>query len=154
MQRFREYAPQLWFDVSTKISSSRKEMVWPSLYHDHLVPTREDFCRHIKSQLRRTFTESLHTRDLQQYQSVVRHKVWTHQRSYLKAESEKARGTLWQCSTSILNFALTPFYELSNEALVHSTARFWAHPSACPMHYTQKLTSRNMQILTNGEISY
>ena len=33
MQRFRECAPQLRFDVPTKIYSSRKKMVWPSLYH-------------------------------------------------------------------------------------------------------------------------
>ena len=95
---------------------------WP----DQLFPTRGDFGRHIKSQLRRTFTESLHPRDLQRYQSVVRHKVQTHQRSHLQTESGNARGALWQCSTSL--FSLTSFYELSNEALVHSTALLLGTP--------------------------
>ena len=44
----------------------------------------------------------------------------TLQPSHLQTESGNARGALWQCSTSL--FSLTSFYELSNEALLHSTA--------------------------------
>ena len=109
-------------DIPLQIPSPDMVQAWP----DHLFPTRGDFGRHIKSQLRRIFTESLHPRDLQRYQSVVRHKVGTHQRSHLQTESGNARGALWQCSTSL--FSLNSFYELSNEALVHSTALLLGTP--------------------------
>ena len=95
---------------------------WP----DSLFPTRGDFGRHIKSELRHKFAASLHPRDLQRYQSVVRHKLQTLKRSHLQTESGDARGALWQCSTSL--FSLTFFYELSNEAFVHSTALLLGTP--------------------------
>ena len=103
-------------DIPLRIPAPDMVQDWPV----HLFPTRGDFGRHIKSQLRHNFMASLHPSDLLRYQSVVRHKLQTLQPSHLQTESGNARGALWQCSTSL--FSLTSFYELSNEALVHSTA--------------------------------
>ena len=75
--------------------------------------------KRIKSKLRDRFMASLGQADLDRYLSVSRHAVKLHTKSHLQTESDKVES-LCQSSTSL--FSISSFYELSNEALVHSSA--------------------------------
>lgn len=109
-------------DLPLQIPAPNLVAEWP----DHLFPTRGDFGKHIKSKLKAHFKATLQISDLRRYSAVCRQQLRTHKKSHLQSESENARGPLWQCSTSL--FSLCSFYELSNEALVHSTALILGTP--------------------------
>jgi hypothetical protein len=102
-------------DIPFQIPPHELVPTWP----DSLFPTRGDFGQRIKSKMRDRFRGNLRQADLERYLSVSRHSVKLHQKSHLHSESDNVES-LCQCSTSL--FSITSFYELSNEALVHSSA--------------------------------
>ena len=95
---------------------------WPR----NLFPTQGDLSRHIKKQVTQQFTDSLTNDERSRFQAVARQTVKLHPKSILQSSSNSASVKLWQCSTSL--FALTSFYELSNEALVNSSALLLGAP--------------------------
>ena len=109
-------------DLPLQIPSLNLVAQWP----DHLFPTRRDFGKYIKSKMREKFKATLQNSYSERYPAVCRRQLRTNPKSHLQTESGNARGSLWQCSTSL--FSLNSFYELSDEAFVHSTALILGTP--------------------------
>ena len=98
-----------------QIPSPQCITTWPP----HLFPTQGDFGRHIKKQQVTQFARHLSPHQNERYRAVARHTLHLPQSSHLLS-NEGIASNLWQCSTSL--FSLTSIYELSNQALLTTTA--------------------------------
>ena len=98
-----------------QIPSPQCIATWPP----HLFPTQGDFGRHIKKQLVTQFTRHLSSHQNERYRAVARQTLQLSPSSHL-LPTDGTASNLWQCSTSL--FSLTNIYELSNQALLTTTA--------------------------------